>query len=105
MRDTRPGSGPVESYGIALLSVGIAFAATHATWPLLRPTPWVFFFAAVMVSAWFGGMGPSLVATATAAVLGGYYFIAPYRVVSLAPGDLIPVAMFVGVSLFIGILA
>ena len=59
-----------KDYGIALLSVAIAFAITYATWPAFRPTPWALFFAAVMASAWFGGMGPSLLATALAAVLG-----------------------------------
>jgi PAS domain S-box-containing protein len=37
--------------------------------------PFVLFFSAVMVSAWLGGMGPGLVATALCAAFAGTYFM------------------------------
>ena len=61
MRTTPPKIGPLERYGIAVLAAVVAFAASYATWPFLKTMPWFFFFAAIMVSAWFGGQGPSLV--------------------------------------------
>ena len=105
MRRSGPGPGLSASMRSRWRRWGSPSRLTHATWPLLRPTPWALFFAAVMASAWFGGLGPSLVATAAAAALGGDYFIPPYRGVSLAPDALIPVATFVAVSVFIGVLA
>jgi PAS domain S-box-containing protein len=105
MRSSQPKVAPFKSYGIALLAVVIAFVATHASWPALQPTPWALFFLAVMVSAWIGGMGPSLVATALAAILGNIYFLAPYGSATLARSGLIPTATFLAVSLFIGALA
>jgi PAS domain S-box-containing protein len=105
MRSTPPEAGRLERYGIALLAVAVAFVATHASWPLLEPTPWALCFAAVMASAWFGGQGPSLVATALMAVLGHYYFIDTPGTFALGPSGLIPTLVFVGVSLFIGFLS
>src|SRR4051812_42296308 len=34
-------------------------------------SPFIMFFAAVMVAAWFGGLGPGLLATALSTVLSG----------------------------------
>src|SRR5579871_5303759 len=49
---------------------------------LLKPVltdsgPLVFFTPAIMVSAWYGGLGPGLVATALGALLSDYFFIGP----------------------------
>ena len=35
------------------------------------------FFAAVMVAAWFGGLGPGLLATGLSAMFSWYFFHAP----------------------------
>jgi len=40
-------------------------------------TPFLTFFAAVMVAAWFGGLGSGLLATAVSAVLSKYFFFFP----------------------------
>jgi PAS domain S-box-containing protein len=105
MRNSPTNAGPVKSYGIAILSVAVALAVTYVSWPALQPTPWALFFAAVMASAWFGGMGPSLLATVVSAILGNYFFIAPYQAFSLERAALIPTATFVVVSFFIGLLS
>jgi signal transduction histidine kinase len=44
--------------------------------PLLKDTgPFLFFAPAVMVSAWYGGFGPGMVATVLGAALGDYFFV------------------------------
>ena len=43
----------------------------------LNATPFLVFFGAVMVGAWFGGLGPGLLATALSAVLSWYLFLYP----------------------------
>ena len=105
MRTAPPEAGRLQRYGIALAAVGVAFVATYLTWPFLKSTPWAFFFAAVMVSAWFGGLGPSIVATTLIAVIGRYFFIEPYGSFTLGRNALIPTLVFIGVSLFISFLA
>jgi PAS domain-containing protein len=105
MRKLRSNFGQTTGYGIALLAVGIAFAVTYSTWPFLEQTPWALFFAGVMAAAWFGGHGPGLCATALAAIIGNYYFIAPYGVLSTSLAGLSATGTFVLVSLFISFLA
>ncbi len=97
--------GRVERYRIALLAVLIAFVATYATWPLLKATPWALFFAGTMVSAWYGGWRTSLAAMAVMALLGQYFFFEPYGSFLLNRTSIIPTLVFIGVSLFIGLLA
>jgi len=105
MRTMPPVAGRLKTYGIALLAMAVAFVATYSTWPLLKATPWAFFFAAVMVSAWLGGQGPSLVATGLSAVIGHYFFVEPYGSFGVRINDLVPTVVFIAVSLFISFLA
>ncbi|WP_230968466.1 PAS domain S-box protein [Nostoc sp. WHI] len=64
-------------YGIALLSVGLALQTTLLLSPYLSATPAALFFAAVMVSAWYGGLAPGLVATVLSTLAVNYYFFKP----------------------------
>jgi PAS domain S-box-containing protein len=63
IRDLR--SSAIAGYGVSALSVAAALLVlqwTGASWQF--PAYVSFFLAAVMVSAWFGGLGPGLLATA-----------------------------------------
>ena len=105
MRTRPPQIGPRERYGIAVLAAVIAAVASYATWPFMKTMPWVFFFAAVMVSAGLGGQGPSLVTTALLVVIGRYCFIKPYGTFTFTNDSLVQVLVFTSVSMFIGFLA
>ncbi len=86
-------------YGLAIVATLIAFAATYAlrsTWP--APV-FLFFIAAIALSAWYGGRGPSVVATGLSAGLSKYTFKEPIgslRVSRLE--DLVPFVVFVAVA-------
>lgn len=62
-------------YGLAVSTVAAALVATQ----LLRPDALVspVFFLAIILSAWFGGIGPSLVAAVLATLAIGYFFLHP----------------------------
>ncbi|WP_435009410.1 ATP-binding protein [Tundrisphaera lichenicola] len=92
----------LRGYGVALLAVVLALLASHATWPISRSTPWVFSFAAVILTAWYGGQRSSLIATAGLTVLGRYYFMTPYHSLRLERDDLVLLLLFIGVSIIIG---
>lgn len=47
-----------RGYGLALLSVAVAFLITQSQNNLIFPTP--LFFAAIVISTWFGGVGPGV---------------------------------------------
>ncbi|WP_435021364.1 PAS domain S-box protein [Tundrisphaera sp. TA3] len=105
MRTKTAEPGGLRKYGIAALSALIAFIATAGTWPLLKPTPWALFFAAVMAAAWNGGAWPWILTIAASAIAGHYSFIEPYG--SFSPGGegLAPTAAFVIVASLIGLMA
>jgi PAS domain S-box-containing protein len=65
-------------YGIAVLAVALALLLKLIIDPLIaQETPFLLIFAAVMVSAWFGGLGPGLFATALAVLIIDYLFLYP----------------------------
>jgi C4-dicarboxylate-specific signal transduction histidine kinase len=73
----------IERYGIAVVSVAVALLLTSALEKYTDITP--LFYAAIVVSAWFGGMGPGLLAVVLAEVSIDYYFIEPYYTLRLGP--------------------
>ncbi|MEH2145961.1 PAS domain S-box protein [Nostoc sp.] len=64
-------------YIIALLSVALALGVTRLLRPYLSATPSALFFAAVMVSAWYGGFAPGLLATVLSTLVVNYLFLQP----------------------------
>ncbi len=70
----------VWQYGFAVMSVIVALVITNSLerYTTLR-TP--LFYIAIIISAWFGGMGPGLLVVALSTLLVGYYF---------APGNQMP---------------
>ncbi len=64
------------------------------------------FTGAVMVAAWFGGLGPGLLATALATAGNAYFFAEPLWSFGIASGsDAVRVAVFVAVAIGISLLA
>src|SRR6185503_15778836 len=62
-------------YGFAVLTVAAALFITKSLERYTDITP--LFYAAIVISAWFGGMGPGLIAVALATVALDYYFVPP----------------------------
>jgi signal transduction histidine kinase len=70
-----------------------------------QDTPFLLFFAAVLVAGWFGGLGPGLCATALAGLASAFFFMAPYRDVRVAdPAQRVRLAMFLAEGVFISAL-
>ncbi|MBD1865701.1 MULTISPECIES: PAS domain-containing protein, partial [Trichocoleus] len=80
-----PTRSQVQRYGIAGLSVLLASVLMLLLDPLLAMTrsPFLLFFGAVMVSAWYGGLGPGLFATALSGFISTYFFLPPLYSLSL----------------------
>jgi PAS domain S-box-containing protein len=68
-------------YGVAVAVVGLTLALQFALMPAFggnpNSSPFLTFFAAVMIGAWFGGLGPGLLAVALSATLSWYFFLSP----------------------------
>lgn len=64
--------------GLAAVCVGIAALAKYLLQPLIEhESPFVLFYAAVVISAWYGGLPAGLLATALAGSAVGAIFIEP----------------------------
>jgi signal transduction histidine kinase len=48
-----------------------------------REAPFMLSLAAVMVSGWYGGLGPGLLATSLALLIGDYFFMEPFHALGL----------------------
>jgi PAS domain S-box-containing protein len=88
-------------YAIAVLAVAIALLVTWQLAGLLNRTFTPLFFAAVMVSSWYGGMGPGLVAAILSALAIDYFFLSPINALSLAFTDILLLSVFLLVALLI----
>jgi signal transduction histidine kinase len=68
------------SYLLATVAVLVAAAIRFALGPVLGANiPVVIFTVAVVISAFFGGFGPSIYATVLSALISTYFFIFPYN--------------------------
>lgn len=66
---------PWVRYGVAIVASVGALVLTLVLWPMIQPSIFPLFFAAVMLSSWYGGLGPGLVATAMAVTSIDYFFL------------------------------
>jgi K+-sensing histidine kinase KdpD len=73
------------AFGLAVASVTLALVITRALQPTVFPTP--LFFAAIVITTWFGSTSAGLFAVLLATGLLEYYFIAPDRHFSFHPAD------------------
>jgi signal transduction histidine kinase len=86
-------------YGIVVGSLALAILASLFARPLIEPNPFLLFFAAVAVSAWFGGLGPGILTTVLAAFISHYIFLAPGLPLSLDVSNLARLGGFLLVAL------
>jgi C4-dicarboxylate-specific signal transduction histidine kinase len=95
----------IWGYGIAILSVSSALLISQ--WPPLHleTAPVSLFLCAVMITAWFGGAGPGLFATALSTLAFDYYFLAPIYSLAAKPGEIPRLVIFAVSALFVGSLS
>ncbi len=96
-------------YGVAVLAVAGALNLKLLLVPWLeRESPFPFFLAAVMVSAWYGGLKPGLLATVLSVPVIDFFFLEPIYTLDfgLASGNSLSLALFLGegggISLLVG---
>jgi PAS domain S-box-containing protein len=83
-------SAELWSYGIAVGTVLLGVLGTVATWPLLEEMPFTLLFLAVMVSRWYGGLGPGILATLLAIVASAFFFFSPLSALFSATSEELP---------------
>jgi len=100
-----PKARVIWGYGIALLSVYTALLISR--WPPVRleTAPVSLFLGAIMLSAWFGGLGPGLLATALSSIAFDYYFLPPIYSLVAKPDEIPRLVIFTVSALFVGSLS
>jgi len=100
-----PKARVISAYGIALLSVYTALLISQWRPLRLETAPVSLFLGAIMLSAWFGGVGPGLFATALSSLAFDYYFLPPIYSLVAKPGEIPRLVIFTVSALFVGSLS
>src|ERR1700674_3879489 len=95
----------ILGYGIAVLSIAAALTVSRLPAIHLQDAPVSLFLCAVILSAWFGGVGPGLVATALSALAFNYYFLPPIYSLGPKPDEIPRLVIFTVSALFVGSLS
>src|SRR3989441_5869052 len=95
----------IWSYGIAVLSVAAALIISRLPAVHLQDAPVSLFLCAVLLSAWFGGIGPGLLATTLSALAFNYYFLPPIHSLGPKPEEIPRLVIFTVSALFVGSLS
>src|SRR5262245_40462742 len=94
-------------YFVAIASTAVVFTARFLLKSALGDVaPLLMFTLSVMATAWYGGLGPGLLATALGALFGDYFFIEPFYSFRIYSGaERIEEALFLGIGISISILS
>src|SRR5258706_15053217 len=101
-RSTRRLSTSVVRYSVPFLLIfaSLLVRLTVQRW-LGVSVPYLHFFPAVMIAAWFGGLGPGIVATLLSAATAVYFVLRPQSFIALSRADAITLPVFVVIGVVI----
>ena len=97
----RPRLRLLTSYLVAALSVGIAAVVTLKLGSLIKHSS-TLFFCSVMLSSWYGGVWPGVLAALLSVVALDYYFIPPLYALGISLEEAPDMIVFLATALFIG---
>lgn len=70
----------LQRYAVAVGAVVVAFGLRYGIYGTLdHRLPFSFFTTATLVAAWYGGLGPGLLAALAGLLLGDYFFLPPHK--------------------------
>ncbi len=93
-------TGILSSYVVVAISVGIAVVITLRLGSVVKHTT-TLFFCSVMLSSWYGGLGPGICASLLSIVALDYYFIPPLYALGITLEEAPDVIVFLTTALFI----
>jgi PAS domain S-box-containing protein len=85
----------IRRYAVALLAFAAAVALRRVLDPWLGSNvPYLAFFPAVLVAAWYGGFGPGALATALGTLAAMYFYLPPGGLAVGGTGDIVSLLLF-----------
>ncbi len=88
-------------YGLSVGIFGLALLLTHVLWPLIVPSGTMLFFAAIMIAAYYGGLGPGLLTSVLSALAYDYFFAPPYNMLEVSVSNGVRASIFILVAVMI----
>lgn len=102
---SRPARIAVRDYSVAAFSVLLFFGLREFAQPWLGlKVPYLQFYPAVLLAAWFGGFGPGLLATVLSGILAAYFYLPPVGLAIVDRVDWISLAIFLATGVAIAVL-
>ena len=98
---------PLLRYGVVPLAVAAGMLLRWPLWPVLQgDLAFLLLWPTVIACAWWGGLGPGLLATALSALSAAFFLLEPRWSLAVAgPADLVGVGVFVSVGGALSILS
>src|SRR4051794_7524393 len=98
---------PLLRYGVSLLAVALGMLLRWPLWSVLEgELAFLFLWPVVIFCAWWGGMGPGLLAPALSALSAALSLLGPPPSLAITrPADLVGVAVFVSVGVAVSVLS
>jgi diguanylate cyclase (GGDEF)-like protein len=88
-------------YGFAVALSVLALILMLLLKPLMEPSIFFLFLAAVAISALYGGLGPGLVATLLSGLAANFFFLAPYNALLSGMEETLRLGIFLATGLII----
>jgi diguanylate cyclase (GGDEF)-like protein len=88
-------------YGFAVALSALALVLMLLLRPLMEPSIFFLFLAAVAISALYGGLGPGLVATLLSGLAANFFFLAPYNALLSGMEETLRLGIFLATGLII----
>jgi PAS domain S-box-containing protein len=100
------GSGRIARYAVAVIATGVALGSRMALAPSLGDRiPFATLYPALVLAAWYGGLGPALVSLAGGALGAWFVLIAPVGSFAIgAPADRVALVVFLVTGLVVAFL-
>jgi len=99
-------TGAARAYVVAVLLIAACLLVrwTLRTW-FGGNVPYLQFFPAIMVAAWYGGLGPGILATALSTLAAMYLFLPPAGIAVTGIPDVLSLGLFVAIGVGISLLS
>ncbi len=95
---------PITRYGFAIVISVTALVGALLFAPLFERTPFLLFFLAVVLAAWYGGLGPGLVATIASLVMINVFLVPAISFKGLELTELVLLIVFTTVAVIVSLL-
>ena len=99
-------TGAARAYVVAVVLIAACLLVrwTLRTW-FGGNVPYLQFFPAIMVAAWYGGLGPGILATALSTLAAMYLFLPPAGIAVTGIPDVLSLGLFVAIGVGISLLS